>query len=845
MSMLLEDGMANRTSQVRSELSRGVMAELSPHEPSSAPPATGRAWFLLGLFLTTLATLALETLDTRFVSAMTWYHLSFFAVSIAMFGMAAGAVRVYLDGDVFVGEKARAQLERWAGILALAIPVSHVVNLCIPFTVDFSLTAVAGSVLGTLVLAAPFYAAGVVVAIALTRIPGRAGFTYAVDLAGAALGSLLVLPLLTYTNLSSAVFVVGGLAAVGCYAFARMNGTKRTWAPALALGLVVLGLANDLTAHGFRAMYAKEKVYTTGEIAEEAWNIHSHVIARTPALWPAQYWGKGTGAPETPLNMVIMNIDGEAGTKLTEWNGEDIGALDWVRYDVTSLPYHLRKGGDAAIIGVGGGRDLLTALWGRSKSVTGIEINEIFVRFLTGRWRDFAGLADRPDVTIVHDEARSYLTRVDKRFDVLQMSLIDTWAATGAGAFTLSENGLYTLDAWHVFLHALTPTGVFSVSRWFSPDKASETCRLLSLGTAALLDLGVEAPEAHLLLVARDQVATLMVSPSPFTEADLREVRASADQYGFRVLLAPDQTSELELLDRIAHSRSREALLATVLPEPLDFTPPTDERPFFFNTLRPTKIVAGIRSSTGVLVRGNLLATATLLLLFLISAGLVSGVILGPLYRSGLPRMDRRGFGHAVAYFTSIGMGFMLVQIPFMQRFSVYLGHPTYAIAVILFSMILFTGIGSFVSDYVPVERKPVLLVVLPLVIAAVVAGCTLALQPVIDGTIRYEIAIRALVVVGFAAPVAFLLGFCFPIGLRLTGRISSDATPWMWGVNGAAGVLASVIAVAVSMWAGIHVSLLLSAALYAGLVFHAPALWRLGERIDAQADRRSAGTVG
>src|SRR5262249_8978903 len=152
-------------------------------------------------------------------------------------------------------------------------------------------------------------------------------------------------------------------------------------------------------------------------------------------------------------------------------------SLEWVGFDVTSIPYHLRRGGTVGVIGVGGGRDILAALWARSRAITGIEMNEAFVRLLRGPLRDFSSIAKQPNVKLVHDEARSYLTRSHQRFDVLQMSLVDTWASTGAGAYTLTENGLYTLEGWRVFLDSLAPGGVFSVSRWFSPEKVSETSR--------------------------------------------------------------------------------------------------------------------------------------------------------------------------------------------------------------------------------------------------------------------------------------------------------------------------------------------------------------------------------
>jgi hypothetical protein len=495
----------------------------------------------------------------------------------------------------------------------------------------------------------------------------------------------------------------------------------------------------------------------------------------------------------------------------------------------------LRKGGDNAVIGVGGGRDILTALWAGSDSVTGIEINRGFLDLLEGPLRQTAGLADDARVRLVHDEARSFLTRTDQRFDILQMSLIDTWAATGAGAFTLSENGLYTRESWQTFIGRLTPGGIFSVSRWYSPGNVSETSRLVALATATLIDAGVENPRDHMILAGALRVATLVISNEPFAPADLEALDRTATTFGFGILLAPGRPSPSPLLTRIADSRSLAEIEASVAGLPYDYTPPTDERPYFFNTLKLTSLIPEDlkKLQLGVVAEGNLVATLTLGILWAITFTLVVAVILGPLIRSGLPQMSGPDFALALGYFTLIGAGFMFVQIPLMQRFSVYLGHPTYSITVILFSMILAAGFGSYFSDRLDVESSPHWLYIVPVLISIDVLLCTQAIQPVIGSTIEFELIARIGIVVAVVSLIAMPLGLCFPIGLRIVRRISGDATPWLWGVNGAAGVLASVSAVAVSMWSGISTSLHLAAGAYALLVIPAVGLWYRGSRAD------------
>jgi hypothetical protein len=777
----------------------------------SASSVRSDSWLPLGLFLTTAATLLVEILDSRLLSVLTWYHLSFFAVSLAMLGMAAGAVAVFLGGPRYDGVNVRPALARAALWFAIAIPISHVITLVVPLPSlgSAGLMALVSLAASTLAMTVPFFLSGVVVTLALTRAGGRIGVLYGWDLAGAAGGALLVVPLLDRLSLSSAFMLAGAGAGAAAWCFARFAGLSPVRPVLVTAILIVTGVINGAGNSGLGVRFSKDRPLPSMSVMDLArWNSHSFIVVEKPRPSAPFYWGPGEKAQTTPVDMAWMVIDGEAATALTGWNG-DHGALDWVRHDVTVAPYHLRRG-QAAIIGVGGGRDILSALWGGNRRVVGVEINSVLLDVQTTRHRQFANLANDPAVTFVHDEARSYFTRSPDRYDVLQMSLIDTWAATGAGAFTLTENGLYTREAWKVFLDALTPTGVFSVSRWFNPSNLSESNRLLALGVAALLDRGIVEPRRHVVMLSRLHVATLMVSPSPFTDEDRAKVEQIAADEGFDLLITPWGAGKLDRLERIAASRSFADLDAAVADPDLDYSPPTDERPYFFNLLK----LSGIneRLSPESIAWGNLGATVTLAALCVIAAALVLAIILWPLLRAGRPAMPGGAFGAALAYFAMIGCGFMFVQIPFLQRFSVLLGHPTYTFAIVLSSMILFTGVGSFLSERLPASRAAIWL---PIAIAVTLTGLHAAFGSVVGGAARYDLMGRSLVVLAFTAPLSLLLGCAFPLGMRLVGRLSPAATAWMWGVNGACGVMASTIAVAVSMWVGIGANLWIAAALY------------------------------
>jgi hypothetical protein len=792
-----------------------------------------QAWLAPGLALTTFATLLVEILSTRLLSVLTWYHLSFLAVSLAMLGMASGAVFVFLRGDAARGDAAARMLARATLAMAIAIPAIHLCTLVVPVPplTEARLSLILPLAIVVVLLSVPFFLSGVAVTLALTRMHASIGRLYAWDLTGAAVGCLSVIPLLVLTNLTSSMFVAAGAAALGAACFAHV--AQRRMRTSVVVAAAMLAAAGwNARADAFPVLYPKNQGLwlTADDAAMRAWTTHAYVVLGKPGEGPVYFWGPGAGADGYRATLQWLTLDGEAATPVTKWDGR-VESLAWVPHDVTSLPYQVRRG-DVAVIGVGGGRDILSAIWGRSTSIVGIEINRTLVHLLERRARSFAGIADRPEVQLVNDEARAHLARSDRRFDIIQMSLIDTWAATGAGAFTLSENGLYTLEGWRILLDRLKPRGVFSVSRWFSPSRSSETSRLVSLAVAALLDRDVGRPGEHLVLAASGNVATLLVSPAPLGAADRDALERAIGTYGFRVMISPWHPATDPLLASIVASTSAAALREAIADDKYDYSAPTDERPFFFNMLRPASLLDLEAVPQGGVAGGNLRATVTLLVLLGLTAVLVAAIVVWPLVRSGRPPgLSGAQFWTAMGYFALIGAGFMLVQIPFLQRFSVYLGHPTWTLAIILFGMILFTGVGSALSDRIAVTSS--WLPLAPLAIAATLVAQTFLIQIVFDATSAWTLPGRTAIVLALIAPLSMLLGLAFPIGMRLAGARSDLALAWLWGVNGASGVLASVAAVAVSMWFGIHTNLWLAAGAYAAV---AAAMRALQQRLPREA---------
>ena len=785
----------------------------------------------LGTFLLAFAMLALEVTLTRLLSVATWYHLAFFAIATAMLGMTAGATVVYLNPKRFAPERLHESLAAACLRFTVVVPVALVLLCLVPLTMTVSLMTVCAMLVATVACAVPFYYAGIAITLLLTKYPLPIGRLYAADLAGASFGCLFVLAGLEVFDAPSLILLCGAVGALAGLVFAwRRTRPRLAGAGAAAVLLMTAaGLVNSRSPYLIRPLMVKGYLRPAHGYVCERWNSFSRVTVEPETTGPPQYWGASPKAPNDPVEQYNMTIDGEAGTHVRRFASlEDVEHL---RYDVTNAAYYVSPKGPACIIGVGGGRDAQAAVLFGQQRVTAIDVNPIFIELLKGRFREFAGLADRPDVELVVDEARSYLSRTRERFSLVQMSLIDTWAATGAGAFSLSENSLYTVEAWSVFLNRLTEDGVFTVSRWYNPENLGETGRLMSLAVASLLRTGARDPAEHIALVTCGRVSTLLVSRRPLPAATISRLREVCTELEYDAAILPGEVPRHDALRKILACRSMEELRRVADRRPLRCDPPTDEDPYFFNMLRLSHVGAAFRGGAGVL-QGNLKATLTL-------AGLIASLVVvaavtivvplalrGRAVEGGLSQFSRSENGTVpftaqpvlwagALYFSLIGAGFMLMEIALIQRLSVLLSHPIYALGILLFTMILSTGVGSFVSEKLPLARRPWVFLY-PLLALGAILGVRFLLSALLAGMITSPMSAKIIVAVAVIFPMGVIMGFFFPTGMRLVRALGSAETPWYWALNGVFGVLASAMAVFVSIFLGVSTNFYLAAGCYA-----------------------------
>ena len=918
------------------------------HRPGRMPTMDVTRRTCSAVFLLAMGVLLMEIALTRVFSLVLWYHFAFVAISLALFGSAAGGVAAYCLEDRIRQAGTTRVLARAASAFPWLLAGTVLFLAHSPFSPSpagsgaGSLGASGSAVLATifLVTGVPFFVAGFLLSVVLRAASDRAGRLYAFDLTGAACGCLVALPALglvggTGTVLTAGVAVgaagllfasqaepvrdgstwgssvavavaaaslslallglfelpllrwasagpldldpsqvdqipatiahfrtgaspslyswladlagqsdgslpaaalvtlvllvapwKGLLMAVGVGALLvrrmRRTGGLRIWAPASCL-FACLCVAGADRGGPFDARFSKGAHHEGVEFA--GWNSFSQVAVTgdlpvgRPVAWGLSPLWEGDGPPQKGVL-----IDGAAGTAITRFHG-DLETVAFLRHDLTTLGYAIAPRSKVAVIGPGGGLDVLAALLHGVDEVVGIELNPLIVQAVDEEFGDYSGhLYSMPGVRIEVDEGRSFLRRSGETFDLIQLSLIDTWAATAAGAYALSENSLYTAEAFGDYLDRLAPDGVLAMTR-FRFDPPLQVARLVSLAREAIERRGGRDWADRIAVVSAEGASLFLLKKTPFTVDEVAALEARALELGFDPEVLPGRSAPGIYGPLLAHED----------PEPFygsyqwDLRPATDNRPFFFHFVKPGDFLGGSLDKgdreEGVDQTFNFFAVSILVTLLGAVTLLATAFLAVPLALRHRGALAEHGADKArtLAFFGLVGLGFMLVEIPLIQEFVRFLGHPTYALAVILFSLLLFGGLGSRTTQAVAegglvgaLRRAAITVVILAPLAAWVLPG-------LLDSLIHLALPARCVVAALLLAPLGFALGRPFPLGVRLTGAAFADIVPWTWAANGAASVVGSVLAICLAMNFGFPAVIGIGAACYAGLLAAVP----------------------
>jgi hypothetical protein len=749
-----------------------------------------------GVALTTLATLVMELSLTRVFSVVFYYHFAFLAISIALFGLGAGGVFSYVVSGWRGGTFGK------LGLLASLNSIVVVGSLV------FLLSRRGEFGNGTLAAvyfasALPFFFAGTIISLVINETIERVDRVYFLDLLGAAGGCLLLLPFLSGFGGPNTVITVGVLFAASAAMWFNVAGETRWRATAVALALGLVGLfVINLRWSVIDVRFAKGQAI--GNEIFTRWNGLSRIGLVEDA---------GSGG-----HLIIIDADASTGVPRFDFDNLTADNRKNLLLQGQGLPYSLRPAAKTLIIGPGGGWDVSAAVASGSKDVTGVEVNPLIANtIMRDRFPHLSrNLYKRPEVRIEVEDGRSFVRRSAEKYQVLQATLVDTWASTAAGAFALSENNLYTTDAFYDYLSHLTDDGLMAFTRWgFDPPR--ESLRLLTLANVALAKLGETEIARHVIIVREGSTQgwgskdTVLISRKPFSAADIDRAREIVRVSGMQEIYLPGDAVRNEF-GRYLLTADKAAFLANYR---YDLSPVSDDRPFFFYTVQPRDLWAFLTQGGQDSADYKINRAVPLLFGLMIISVLATIVVLAlPPLVLGTKLPKDSAARQFLLYFLCIGAGYILIQVALIQKFVLFLGHPTYALTVIIFSMLVSSGIGSWFSRRLtftnPVRLRRALCVVFVLVVAIRFIAPALT-----AAAVGWPWMVKVLLTVALIAPVGFVMGLPFPTALNTLELRFPTAVRWAWSLNAASSVLGSASAIFLAIYIGLGNTLIVGGLFY------------------------------
>ena len=779
----------------------------------------GHRGLFVGVLLVGTSTLLFEVALTRVLSFKIWHHFAYVVISTALLGYGAAgsafavsaALRAIEPPRLMAGASVASALAASIGIIlfaALPLDPMHIFD-------EASQTSL--FVAYALLAALPFFFSGLVLSAAFSTTARSADRIYFWDLVGAGGGCALSVMLMNALTPPGAVLVGAAGFALASIAFAPERTIRTAGAGLAAVLLLASTFADRIPYKPAESKNLIPKLRFWVPVAEH-WTalFRTEVIEDRglgPPLTADDEWGLSRQAPRAvQLPRYVINHDGSAGTPLFDLRR---GQLDFLDQHVLRFPYliaHSRP--DVLIIGVGAGRDVVVARRFGATRVTGVELDESTIELVKREMSPVLnGLFGEAGVTLVHAEGRHFIRTTSRRFDVIQLTGVDTLAAAFSGAYVLAENYLYTVEGFHDYLDRLKPGGVLSFGTGdFEPHNPKAAGRMVSVAREALVQRGFRRPQDHIVVIDSGRLLyEVMIRETPFTDPERKALLEWCNALGFvpRLLPGTSGTSpypELAGLDGTPRQQLLQSLKYNV-----DAT--TDDRPFFFAYYRWADVL-----NTGAQgpEHTSALGQGVLALLALLLTALSAVFILGPLFLKLRPgAWSHRASRAIIPYFASIGLGFMLFEISLMQRFVLFLGHPTYSLSVTLASLLISLGVGSFLSRrFVGRERVALPAAVAVLIVLAL--SYRLGLPPIQAALLRSPLAPRIVASAVLLAPVGLVAGLFFPLGILAVERFDARLVPWAWGINGCASVTGTVLAVVLAMTYGFQLVWLVAVVIYA-----------------------------
>lgn len=810
------------------------------------------------------ATIGFELLQTKVLSALYYNHAVYVTVAIALMGFGISGVAISLAGARLL-PKARNLAALCAAGLAAGMFLSLGIASHVPTWLG-DLPPATKLILSYAILVVPFLFAGAAIGFLFMANGTRIHTLYMVDLVVSAafvLGFVLLLEPLGAAGFAWTCIGVALAASLILGVSAGVPRLQLAAVPVLLLGGLILVPANFVGQRPEPYKTSAEYFREDEEAVATRWTVTAKID-----VWPHGDATRvhGRDPDGTPADMMITQ-DNDAHTNMLGASARERIFEAARRGDAVEPPdiaYLLRTDPEEVlVIGVGGGKDVVTARAYGSQRIMGAELNSATVDLVSGEFRDYAVWPNWPDIELIATEGRHFVRTGGRGpYDVIMMSGVDTFAALSSGAYVLSENYLYTVEAMRDYLGALKPGGILTFYRWFF-QTPRESLRLANLYLEAAEEMGWSNPERSIMVVASGGwAATFIKNDAAFTPEEVATVVDQAERHGWAMIHIPQVLpveEQAALQDRLFTQApelaiAREAFTQLLGPGAdrrrlereyvFNITPVWDDRPFFFEYHRPSGmegvdeewLKGGSGAGDEMTALRSSAVHSVLYLLLGLSAGFGTLAMLGPLFifsRQGL--QVENGIPLAVVFGT-LGLGFMLVEVGLMQRLALYLGHPMYSVAVVLAGMLLFAGIGAYLAGLLrmPLNAKVGFGM---LGSAALTVLWVMAAPAMLEATAGWSLAWRVTLCLASLAPIGVVMGIPFATCLRYLEDRHPAFIPWAWGINGITSVLASIAAVAMAMRMGFTMVVLAGALVY-GLGFLAFLLHRAPWRRTTVAGR-------
>jgi spermidine synthase len=795
---------------------------------------------LLAVGLVSAAVLAYEVLLARLFSIIQWYHFAYMVISIALLGYGASGTFLALVRDRLQA-RATAAFAASAALFGITAVASFVIAQRLPFNaLELIWDPRQLLYLGALyaILFVPFFCGAVCIGVALACFAEPVGRIYRADLLGAGSGALGILGLLFLLMPSRALELVGGLGllAAALASVAEASRDARLRASGYAAGAMVIAFAlpsawTALQLSPYKGLSQALRVPGAAVDVERSSPLGLLSAVRSPEIPFRHAPGLSLNNTIEPPPQIGVFTDGEALSPITAFAG-DLEPLAYLDFTTAALPFHLLERPRVLILGAGAGAQVLLALYHGATPIDAVELNPQLVELVRGRYAEFAGnLYERPEVGAHIGEARGFVAAVEGRYDLIQVPLLDAFAAAAAGTVSLNESFIYTIEAFETYLDHLADGGFLAITRWLKlPPR--DAAKLFLTALRALERQGAADPARQLVLIRSWETTTLLVKNGALTPADIERIRAFADARSFDLAyypgMGPEEANRYNILQEPYFYEAAQRLIddpdAFLAQYKFDLTPATDDRPYFFDFFKwralPELWAVSAQSGGALLDWGYLILAATLAQAALLSLVLV----LLPLWL-GLEKRPSPDRWRIALYFGAIGLAFLFVEIASIQRFTLFLAHPLYAIGVVLAGFLVFAGIGSGVAPGLEQRLAGTRSGALGVAIGAIVVLAIvyiLALPALFARLIALPDLAKIALSLVLIAPLAFFMGMPFPLALARLRTSAPHLVPWAWAINGCASVLAAILATLLAMTFGTRVVVLTAATLYllAGFTF-------------------------